>query len=191
MYRLIRNIHLALGTFFCLFVLLYGVSSIPFAHSGWIPSEPAVTKGTIPVDPVRAADPRAVARQIMRRAEYRGMLRDVRRTPEGFRFRIVRFGAAHEVAYRPGAAEAQVTTRTMNWMGTLIRMHVIAGVRQGSWVYDAWGWLVVLTSAALLLLGVTGVYLWYKTLAERRVGLVLISAGILFSLTLLAWIRVA
>lgn len=189
MYRLIRNVHLALGTFFCLLILLYGVSSIPFAHRSWIPSEPTVTKASIPVDPARAADPRAVARQIMERPEYRGMLRDIRNSPESYRFRIVRFGAGHEVTYRPGAAEAQVTTRTMNWMGTLIRMHVIAGVDQGSWIYDFWGWLVVLTSAALLLLGATGVYLWYKTLSERRVGLALIAAGTLFSVTLLVWIR--
>ncbi len=191
MYRWIRNIHLALGSFFFLFVLLYGVSSIPFAHPSWIPDTPTVTKASVPVDPAAAGDARAVALQIMQRPEYRGMLKGVRRDAEGYRFRIVRFGAAHEIRYPAGAAEAQVTTRTMNWMGTLIRMHVIAGVAQGSPVYDVWGWLVALTSAALFLLGATGVYLWYKMLAERRAGLVLIVLGTVFSLTLLVWIRAA
>jgi len=191
MYRLLRNIHLALGTFFCLFVLLYGVSSIPFAHRSWAPLKPRVEKTSAPVDPAAAGDPRALARQIIERPEYRGMLRDIRNSPDSYFFRIVRFGVGHEVRYRPGAAEAQVTTRTMNWMGTLVRMHVIAGVDQGSWLYDLWGWFVVLTSAALFLLGATGIYLWYKMLSERRAGLVLISVGILFSLTLLAWIWAA
>ena len=43
MYRYLRNTHLFLGLFCCLFVLMYGVSSVQMSHNTWFPSRPSVT----------------------------------------------------------------------------------------------------------------------------------------------------
>jgi hypothetical protein len=54
-----------------------------------------------------------------------------------------------------------------------------AAVR-GNWVYTRlWSWLTDATVYMLLLISVTGVYLWAVLKAERRIGLVLLGAGAL------------
>ena len=51
---------------------------------------------------------------------------------------------------------------------------------RGNWVYTRlWGGLADATVYMLLLISVTGVYLWAVLKAERKIGLVLLGAGAL------------
>jgi hypothetical protein len=56
---------------------------------------------------------------------------------------------------------------------------------------NAWGWLVVLVSAAFVVLGVTGLWLWIPRLKERKLGLLFLTASVGYCALCLAWIRLA
>ena len=90
LYRTLRNTHLLLGMAQCSFVLLFGVSSIKFAHQDWFTAKPTETHLTVTVDPVEADTPRRLARLLMDREGYRGGLNKIRDTDDGFRFTIGR-----------------------------------------------------------------------------------------------------
>jgi hypothetical protein len=189
MYKALRNTHLLTGLFFCLFVLVYGVSSIRFAHNSWVSIEPTRTETLLSADGNEATSPRALARELMDHHGLRGVLHDIRDTEEGFQFRIARIGTLHEVAYNRNKREVRVRTSAWKLMGILLQMHVRANMSTDYWLTNAWGWLAVLTCMALLTLGLTGIYLWFKIHSERFIGSLLLFASLGYGLTLIVLLR--
>lgn len=102
-----------------------------------------------------------------------------------------RLGTVHSVTYFRDRGEALVETRDSGLLGVLNRLHHTAGFWHESPALKAWGVLVAITSAALILLAATGIYLWARLRNERRVGAFLLAAGLMYSLTLVWLIRTA
>jgi hypothetical protein len=189
MYTFLRDTHLLLGLFLWVFVLFFGVSSIRFAHRDWFDAEPTVTELTVSVDPDQTATPRALARRLMAQEGYRGELRNIRETEESFRFNIGRIGTTHEIRYRRDGNQVLVKKRVFPFAGMLTWMHVTFGISHEYPLHNFWGWLMLLTSVGVLVLGVTGVYLWFKIYRERLVGSILLFGNLLFvAVTALLWL---
>ena len=185
MYRYLRNTHLFLGLFCCFFLLMYGVSSVQMSHNRWFNNQPRVTESQSAVHGVNA---REVANELMARG-LRGELAAVTPTPAGANFRIVRPGTIYEISWAKGMA--QIRTNEANFMGMLNRIHHIGGLWHEFTLVNVWAFFVGLVSVALLILGVTGIYLWFKIHQERLIGSVLLALGLGWGLTLLVLIRTA
>lgn len=121
----------------------------------------------------------------------RGELAQVRKTEAGHAFRIVRPGTVYEVEYASQTGEAKVRTNTANFMGMLNRIHHISGFWHDYWLLNVWGAFVALVSAALILSGLTGIYLWFKLHSERAIGAVLLLVSLGYSLTVMYLLRTA
>jgi hypothetical protein len=191
MYQILRNTHLLLGLALCSFVLLFGVSSIKFAHNDWFAAEPVVTHLTVAIDPADAETPRALARLLMEREGYRGGLNRIRDNDEGFSFNIGRMGTVHEVRYVHGSTKAQVEKRRWPLAALLTWMHATFGVDHEYPLHNLWGWLMLLTSIGLLGLGGSGIYLWFKIYRERLVGSILLFGNLAFGVLLVLLLYVA
>ena len=190
MYRLLRNTHLFLGLAAFLFVLMYGLSAVQMAHETWFSMKPVVTEMRVSVAPDTSDDPRAVARQL-RNAGVRGELGDVAQTAAGYKFAVARPGTNYQVEYTRATREAKVKVSTAGFMGMLNRIHHLAGLGHDFGLINAWGVCVGLVSAALILLGATGIYLWFKIHSERVIGVVLLAINLGICVTLLVLIRTA
>lgn len=190
MYRLLRDTHLLLGLFLFVFILMFGVSSLHFSHRSWFDSEPATTESTVAVDPGQASTARQLARHLMAEQGFRGGLHDVRDAEGEIRFNISRIGTVHDVRYTPGSREAHVKTRAFPFMNMMTWMHTTFGMQHEYAPHNVWGALMLLTSVGLLVLGGTGLYLWFKLRAERRIGLVLLLGNLVFGavLIVLLWV---
>lgn len=191
MYKALRNTHLILGMFCCLPVLIYGLSSVRFAHQDWVSMGVENTEARLAVPVEKATDARTLALELTRDGEYKGLLRAIKQTDTGYRFRIVNLSQVHEIDYNRETGEASIQTRRSGLMGILVRMHVQARTGTGWWIFDLWGWMVLITSLALILLGATGVYLWFKMKAERGVGSILVTVGLVYGLGLIVLIWTA
>jgi len=181
MYRFLRNSHLFLDLFCCFFLLMYGISSVQMSHNRWFNSKPRVTETEVPV---QGADPREIATELMARG-FRGEMTAV--TSAGFR--IVRPGTVYEVSWANGAAK--IRTNEANFMGMLNRIHHIGGFWHEFTLVNIWAFFVAVVSVALVILGATGIYLWFKIHQERVAGTVLLALGLGWGLTLLVLIRTA
>lgn len=190
MYKWIRNTHLLIGLFAFLFLLMYGVSAVQMAHNRWFNNKPAVTESEIAVT-AGVTDARAVARELMDRHGLRGELAQVRKSGDGLSFRVVRPGTVYEVAYSPETGNAKVKTNVANLMGMLNRIHHIGGLWHDFTLTHVWAVFVGLVSLALILLSLTGIYLWFKIHSERVVGVILLTLSLGYSLTLIVLIRTA
>ena len=190
MYRLMRNTHLFLGLAACLFLLMYGLSSVQMAHSTWFSMKPEVTETRMNIATDTAGDPRAIAAEL-RRAGLRGEIRNVETNAAGYRIYMERPGTSYRIDYTRATREAKIRVNSSGFMAMLNRIHHIGGTWHDYWLINVWGVFVALVSVTLILLGATGIYLWFKAHGERVIGVVLLAVNLGICVTLLVLIRTA
>jgi hypothetical protein len=190
MYRFLRNTHLLLGLFCFLFVLMYGLSALQMAHRRWFDLKPNITESTVQATP-GASDARQVARELMDRQDLWGDIAQIRKTPAGAAFRIQNPGAVYEVEYSAETGAAKVKANSPDFLGMLNRLHHVEGLYHDHILSNLWGVFVGVVSVALIVLGGTGIYLWFKLHKERKIGLVLLVVSLSYSLGLLVLMRAA
>lgn len=188
MYRAIKTFHLLLGVSCFSILLMYSVSGIQMSHPNWFTNEPTVVEIEVAVDPNLLSNPRAVAQQMMQDGMW-GELQNVVQDEHGFSFRIVRPGTTYNVSYSAHEQGVKVQRSSVGFLQMLTELHHIAGFYREQQVTHWWAAFVVLTSLALLMLGATGVYMWFRQHKERLVGGIIFSAGLVIGLGLLVATR--
>jgi len=176
MYQKLRSLHLATALFSLIFLIAYAFSSIQFAHRTWFAHR---DHSTIENRQMTAGitDARILAR------EWRGELASVE-TPSGvLKFRVMTpLGSSHEVTYTIATGAAKIATNTPGLGTQLAFVHVAHGI---------WAWAAAMVSIALLIMGISGIYLWFKNHKERWIGTALLLAGAAFSIALIISMRQA
>ncbi len=190
MYPTLRSLHLLLGLFGAAFLLMYGVSAVQMAHNSWFNMRPAVKTQTVQLAGGRD-DARELARQLISEHQLRGELGDIKKSDSGLRFRLVIPGTVNEVTYTHATGAATIKTSTGGFMVMLNRLHHAAGMWHELPVMKAWAAGVALISAVLILIGCTGLYLWFARRQDRVIGIILLTANLVFAITVLVLIRSA
>ena len=191
MYRLTRNVHLCLGVGFTLVWLMYSLSSVQMAHPDWFPMEPRTSETTVPLTAGAAPDAPTLLHELVAAGAVRGDPRNPREAGDTLIVDVVRPGTVHEVRYVRGAASAVVETRVGGFMNMLNRLHHFAGFHHVWGPLDLWGALVALASLGLFALGLSGIYLWYRSIEERRLGAVLLASNLIVGIVLIILLRAA
>jgi hypothetical protein len=191
MYKVIRNIHLLLASFSLPFLIMYGVSAVQMSHSTWFEMKPSVVERQLSL-PAGDMGARSVAREIMnRQPDMKGELSNVQSNETGLTLRIVVPGTVHEVRYDRTSGVARIKTSVAGVMGMLNRLHHWAGFWHEPLSMRAWAAFVAIVSVGLLLLGASGIYMWFTRRPERRIGLALLATNLVFAVTLLTLMRIA
>ena len=188
MYRWLRNLHLGAGLFFAIFLAGFGLSAVQMAYRFPGP-DTTETASTFEVPPGYQANPRAFAWWLMEHHGVRGDLGEVKTEGAIINLTITRTGAIHRVAYDSRANSARVTTTSRNALGLLNRIHHASGIAHEYWAINGWGWALLTTSCALLLLAVTGIVMWFKRYEDRLLGALITTIGLVWGVTLLVLMR--
>lgn len=192
MYRAVRNTHLLIGLSLLLFVVAYAASSATAVYRDWFPTDTGTSERMVAVELPGDAGPRELARSLMERHGVRGTLNRIRETRNGFVLVIGRPGTSAEVRYDRRAGRAHISTRRSDFVGMLEAVHFdTAGVGTGYWLQDLWGWFVVAVSLGLIVQGGSGIYLWFRVRAERRIGTILLVVGLAWGVGLIVLLAVA
>lgn len=191
MFRWMRNTHLILGLVFVFFAFIFAVSSLVIIYRPWLPDNRVDQTRTVQVDAAKAPSPRDLALELMRNHGLSGDLLQVNESDELIKFRIARPGTHAHIEYVPGSSEVKIETRRWGWLETFVQLHVNHGFHHEFLPSSAWSLLSLLGSIALLLLGGTGIYLWFVLHEQRVVGSVLLVLGLVWGLTSLIWSRMA
>ena len=191
MYKIVRNIHLLLASFSLPFLIMYGVSAVQMSHSAWFQMKPAVHEQELSIT-VGMTDARAIARGVMDRDRtVKGEISNIQPNDTGVSLRIVVPGTVHEVRYERASGVARVKTSVAGVMGMLNRLHHWAGFWHEPVSMKVWAFLVAIASTALLLLGASGIYMWFTRRSERRLGIALLGINLVFAITLLTLLRIS
>jgi hypothetical protein len=189
MYQTFRNIHLLLASFSLPFLVMYGVSAVQMSHNSWFYLKPAVQERDFALTPGQS-NARAVARDVMdREASIKGEITNVQTNPTAISLRIVVPGTVHDLKYDVASGTAHVRTSIAGVMGMLNRLHHWAGFYHESVPMKLWAAAVAIVSASLLLLGATGVYMWFTRRPERRIGLALLAINVVFAVGIIVLLR--
>jgi hypothetical protein len=190
-YQAIRNIHLMLASFSLPFLLMYGVSAVQMSHGTWFQMKPAVVERQVALT-AGLTDARLVARELMdREPSVRGEVTSIQTTPGRVSLRLVMPGTVHDLRYDPASGVTQLKTSVAGVMGMLNRLHHAAGLWHDPAALNLWGAAVGVVSGALVLLGASGIYMWFTRRPERRIGLVLLTLNAVITIVLLTVMRAA
>lgn len=188
-YPALRRIHLLAGTFAAAMLLMYGMSAVQMAHPAWVQLRPTVREWRADLAPGIDSG-REVARELHSRG-VRGELSAVNRIAGGWSLTVGLPGAEHRITYRGGTGTAEIKTSTRGFLGVLNRLHHAAGFWHESRSMKLWAAMVALASLAVLLMGATGLWMWFSRRQDRVLGALLLAANLAFAFTVLALLRQA
>lgn len=191
MFQFFRNVHLALGLTFVAMALIFALSSLVIINRPWFPESIEVSERTVQVGAQAASTPRARALALMRSEGLKGTVSGIEEDSEAIRFRIFRPGTESKIAYVRSTGEAKIELRRWGLLETLVQIHVNHGFWHEFAPSNAWAGLSLLASIGLLLLGATGIYLWFEHHEERVAGGVLLVLGLTYGLVTLVLTRLA
>lgn len=184
-----RNVHLGLGLGCIAMALMFALSSLFVVFRTSFPDEVTETDRTVQVDTAAAETPRAVALELIRNHGVKGDVLGIEQDDTSVRFRVHRPGTEHRVEYTKGSGTVQIQDRRWQLGQTLLQIHTTHGFWHNSVPQQIWALLSLLCSIGLVLLGGSGVYLWFEHHEERIVGTVLFTVGLSYGLITLVLTR--
>ncbi len=191
MVRWLRNVHLLLGLLAFPFLLMYGASAVRLAHGSWFSQKAKHTEREVEVGHFDANSGRELARVLMEQHGFHGELGSVVPTEAGFHLEIERPGHSSQIEYSRYSGRAKIRTSTFDFMRMLTGIHLTAGFSHSYQIHNIWAVFVVVVSIALILQGLTGIYLWFHFHKERKIGVILLSVNLAYSFGLIVLIRLA
>lgn len=194
-----RRIHLYLGLALIPWVVMYGVSSIPFAHAAFFEARDEA-KG-LPLWQVRAEYPvqtpvpddpaalRALGASLLDTAGIHGTnYGALRQGPAQVNVYSYSFWKSTQLKYYADRGVMTVEDRRFRWDHFLTGMHARGGFEQEGVMPSAWGVIVDLVCLGLIGWVASGLYMWWTLPALRRYGWIALVSGLvpflLFTLTL-------
>ena len=183
-----RRTHLYLGMALLPWFLMYGLSSIPFAHTAFFERRDAARglpmwtlRATHTVDLPVSEDPRelrALGAALLRQAGVSaGSFGVYRQSPTQLNVYAYSFRHSTQLKYFIDQQRMTVEDRRFRWDQFLTGMHGRGGFEQEGLLDRSWSVIVDLVCAAILLWIATGLYMWWGLPASRAWGWVTIAAG--------------
>ncbi|HVX67502.1 MAG TPA: hypothetical protein VHA11_12905 [Bryobacteraceae bacterium] len=178
-----RKIHFYLGLYFLFFVWLFGFTGLLLNHPAWKFAEFWPNRKTSQFErsielPASGSDlerARSIARQLGIRGEIEWTVSSAEWPLR--EFRVGRPGHILTITLHPERKRARVEQIEINGWGILHVLHTFTGVRAGDdrnqrdWILTKiWAFSMDAVSAALIVMVLTGIYLWYGMPGKRIPG---------------------
>ena len=179
--QLNRRTHLYLGLALLPWFFMYGISSLPFAHTQFFDQRDAA-KGlplwTLRSDRITDVRPpagdnelRAFGAALLSEAGISGTaFGTYQQNANQINVYSYSFWKSTQLKYFLDTRRLTVEDRRFRWDHFLTGMHARGGFEQEGFLDDAWGVLVDITSLGMLLWVFTGFYMWWSLPALRKWG---------------------
>jgi len=185
-----RRVHLYLGLALLPWFFMYGISSVPFAHSAFFERLDAAKKLPLwtltlerPLDVAVPDDPdglRRLGRVLLGEAGLQGMTYGVyRQSPTQINVYAYSFWKSTQLKYFTDRRLFTQEDRRFRWDHFLTGMHARGGFDQDGLLPRSWSVVVDLVQFAILLWIASGVWMWWELRGHRRWGIAAILGGML------------
>lgn len=187
-----RKLHIYLGLYFLFFVWLFCLSGAVLNHPKWriagFWDERKQISSELRVSRPAHTDDFLVAKSLVEQLNIRGEISGkITHTESGeFGFRVVRPGNIYDIKADFDKGLAKISQIHVNGWGVLNMLHSFTGVRrtdptlhQNWWATGMWRFSMDALSAGLVLLVLSGIYIWYSRSRQRRSGMLALALGFL------------
>jgi len=182
-----RRLHLYLGLTLLPWFLMYGASSVPFAHNQYFEARDKA-KG-LPLWTMRrdqkyaievpaGGELRTTGARIMKDLGLKGSFGAYRQGPDQLNVYVYRFLHSTQVKYYIAQQRITVEDRRFRFDQFLTGMHARGGFEQEGFLEKAWGVAVDLSCVGMLLWILSGVYMWWSLPGLRGWGWLAFLGGI-------------
>jgi len=182
-----RRLHLYLGLTLAPWFLMYGVSSIPFAHNQYfeardkakgLPLWTTRLEQKYSIEVPAAGELRAVGARIMKDLGLKGAFGAYRQSPNQLIVYVYTFRQATQVKYFIAEQRITVEDRRFRFEHFLTGMHARGGFEQDSLLDKLWGIVVDVVCLGMLSWVLTGLYMWWGLPSLRKWGWVAFLGGL-------------
>jgi len=199
-----RKLHYYAGLYFLFFLWLFVFTGLLLNHPGWSFAEfwPKRQQSVLErqIQPPRAGTDLDQARDLMRQLSIVGEIdwTVTRSDPKEFDFRVTRPGRIFEIHADFNQRRAIVQRTGLNAWGVLHILHTFTGVRLGDnrnqrdWALTTvWALAMDAVAAGVILMVLSGIYMWYGLIRKRPLGAAALALGTLtclwFAIGLKLW----
>ena len=187
-YPLVRKLHLYFGLFISPFVLIFSISVLVFNHAGFLSQADPVktlpdikTKlDTIPFDTFDLGTARAISRKL----NISGEIDFISKKEQEISFPVNKPGLRTRITVNTQNDSVLITRQAEGALRGMAYLHAMPGqhnvkLRGNSGFIQLWRVLADVVVYLLLLLTVSGIFLWYFLKAERSMGYYALALGTL------------
>ena len=182
-----RRLHLYLGLSLAPWFLMYGASSIPFAHNQFFEARDQAKR--IPLWTTRLdqkysievpaqGELREVGARIVKDFNLDGAFGAYRQSPNQINVYVYRFLRSTQAKYYIAEQRITVEDRRFRFDQFLTGMHARGGFEQEGLLDKAWGVIVDIASVGMLFWILTGVYMWWHLPGLRKWGWLAFLSGV-------------
>jgi hypothetical protein len=183
-----RRVHLYLGLALLPWFLMYGVSSLPFAHNDFFQRLDAAKglplwtlRAELTIDATPPADAgalRAFGADLLQKAGIdASSFGTYRQSPNQINVYVYSFWQSTQLKYFVDSRRLTIVDRRFRWDHFLTGMHARGGFEQEGWLQTSWSVIVDLVCLALIVWIASGLYMWWGLPGHRLWGWVAIVAG--------------
>ncbi len=188
-----RKIHIYLGLYMLFFLWLFSVSGLLLNHvQDWFSHQrPAVEELTRAIEPPTADENAGKAVELMKQLGWSGEIVLGPSLPRDghFYFRILELDHLIFVDADLNNYQAKLRVVPRRWTQFMVDMHAFTGVRRAWgepvpstrdwWMTKVWSFCIDAIAAGLMVTVLTAIYMWYQLKKKRRLGLIVLSSGVL------------
>jgi len=183
--RIIRMIHLISSMILLVFLMMYTVTGILITHHSLPYGEREVINSKILVEKKFNTSPKDYARYLKEKYGYKG--RYNYRQLENGNWDFYYFFPGDQVKVTLTPAQDTLFVQHTEIERTLMTIsHNLHGMRgfTGGWVYTTWAIFYDLSAIAMILFGITGIYMWLKGRKKFPSGWWYLVAGIIIPMAI-------
>ena len=184
-HRVFRMIHLISSMILLVFLLMYTLTGIIITHHGLPSGQREQSTTAIQVELSMDSSPENYARYLKSQYGYKGRYGYRQQDNGNWDFHFQFPGEQVKVTLTPAQDSLYIeTTRIDRTLKTVA--HNLHGLRgfTGGWVYTLWAIFYDLSALALMLFGITGIYMWLRKRKSYPSGLWYLVAGIVIPLAI-------
>ncbi|MCH8295296.1 PepSY-associated TM helix domain-containing protein [Candidatus Poribacteria bacterium] len=187
-----RKFHIYIGLYLLLFVWLFSISGLFLNHPKWQFAQfwPQRKQSSFErsIQPPAETESVAKAKHLMQQLDIKGEIQQITTHPEKaqFDFRVFRPGHIIDIKADLDTKRAKISQIQVNGWGVFRALHQFSGVRMNDpkekrdWLWTRiWSLSMDAVALGIIIMVLSGIYMWYKILAKRRLGLIALGLGVL------------
>jgi uncharacterized protein len=196
MYTLIRKIHLYTGVILLVFVIMYFFTGIVMQHGEWFGkvdqkdrSIKTVEEHTLNYTGDRS--PEVMQAYLQEQFNLRGKPNPPKVEADGStRYAFLRPGFNANALVNAAGDHVTVTRVEHRFHNLMHGLHRTVGYN-GGWLYWIWALMMDLTSIAMILFAITGIYMWYKLTRGNWLGWACLIVSFGYALSVILYLGLA
>jgi len=186
-YRAVRKIHLYSSLLTAVFLLMYILTSYMMIYHNSFKVEKE-NESLINLQVIAEEVSEANWKNFLKKHQVKGRLTGATTNDSGDLVRTYsRADGNSVVTLKKNNKEVSIVTTTLNASGSIIGLHRLRGYG-GSFIYNAYAFMVDTVGIALILFAATGIILWLQLLKFNKIAWVILLLGFIYVSSVIAYL---